>query len=215
MANYRFEDINVIFGTDIIYSNFSIEFEKNSITTVLGRSGCGKTTLLNYIMKNILKYENLSYVFQEESLIEWLTVYENIDLILRNSNLSKMKKTEIIMKNLKLVNMNGYEKYYPASLSGGMKQRVNIARAVSYHADLLFMDEPFKSIDVINKEEIIGKLKQEIKKRNQTTIMVSHDLDEAISFSDNIICISGNKEKKIKNFSVNKYISKEMLIKYI
>ena len=215
MASYRFDNINVNFGTDIIYNNFSIKFEKNRITTILGRSGCGKTTLLDYIMKNILKYENLSCVFQEESLVEWLTVYENIDLVLRNSNLTKMKKNEIIMKNLKLVNLNGYEKYYPSSLSGGMKQRVNIARAVSYHADLLFMDEPFKSIDIINKEEIIGKLKQEIKNRNQTTIMVFHDLDEAIGFSDNIICISGNKEKKIKKFSVNKYISKEMLIKYI
>ena len=215
MDSYRFDNINVNFGTDIIYNNFSIKFEKNRITTILGRSGCGKTTLLDYIMKNILKYENLSCVFQEESLVEWLTVYENIDLVLRNSNLPKMKKNEVIMKNLKLVNLNGYEKYYPSSLSGGMKQSVNIARAVSYHADLLFMDEPFKSIDIINKEEIIGKLKQEIKSRNQTAVMVSHDLDEAIDFSDNIICISGREGKKIKKFSVNKYISKEMLIKYI
>ena len=215
MADYRFENLNVSFGTDVIYKNFSIEFEKNRITTILGRSGCGKTTLLNYIMKDILRYKNLSCVFQEEILVKWLTVYENIELVLKNKGLSKTEKNEIIIKNLRLVNLNGYEKYYPSSLSGGMKQRVNIARAVSYPADLLFMDEPFKSIDIINKEEIIGKLKQEIKSRNQTAVMVSHDLDEAIDFSDNIICISGTEGKKIKKFSVNKYISKEMLIKYI
>ena len=215
MADYRFENINVSFDTNVIYKNFAIEFEKNKITTILGRSGCGKTTLLNYIMKDILRYENLSYVFQEEILIEWLTVYENIELVLRNKAFTKAEKNKIIMKNLKLVNLNGYEKHYPSSLSGGMKQRVNIARAVSYHTDLLFMDEPFKSLDIINKEEIIRKLKQEIKSCSQTTIMVSHDLDEAIDFSDNIICISGIEEKKIKKFSVNKYISKEMLIKYI
>ncbi|MCP1224038.1 ATP-binding cassette domain-containing protein [Sebaldella sp. S0638] len=196
MTDYKFENINIAFGSDVIYKDFSIEFEKNKITTILGRSGCGKTTLLNYIMKDILKYEDLSCVFQEESLVEWLTVRENIDIILRNKKISKAEKEEIILKNLKLVNLNGYENYYPAKLSGGMKQRVNIARAVSYSSDLLFMDEPFKSIDIINKAEIIKKLKIEIKKRSQTTIMVSHDLDEAIDFSDNIICISGGIEKK-------------------
>ena len=215
MTDYKFENINIAFGSDVVYKDFSIEFEKNKITTILGRSGCGKTTLLNYIMKDILKYEDLSCVFQEESLVEWLTVRENIDIVLRSQKISKIEKEEIILENLKLVNLNGYESYYPAKLSGGMKQRVNIARAVSYSSDLLFMDEPFKSIDIINKAEIIKKLKIEIKKRSQTTIMVSHDLDEAIDFSDNIICISGGIEKKIKKFSINKYISKETLIKYI
>ena len=215
MTDYKFENINIAFGADVVYKDFSIEFEKNKITTILGRSGCGKTTLLNYIMKDILKYEDLSCVFQEESLVEWLTVRENINLVLRNRKVSKSEKEEIILKNLKLVNLDGYENYYPAKLSGGMKQRVNIARAVSYSSDLLFMDEPFKSIDIINKAEIIEKLKIEIKKSGQTTIVVSHDLDEAIDFSDNIICISGGIEKKIKKFSINKYISKETLIKYI
>ena len=215
MADYRFENINIAFGTDVIYKNFSIEFQKDKITTILGRSGCGKTTLINHIMKDILKYKNLSCVFQEDALIEWLTIYENIELVLKNKLFSKSERNEVITDNLRLVNLNEYENYYPASLSGGMKQRVNIARAVSYGADLLFMDEPFKSIDIINKAEIVKKLKLEIKKRSQTTIMVSHDLDEALDFSDNIICISGETEKKIKYFSVNKYISKEMLIKYM
>ena len=93
------------------------------------------------------------------------------------------------MKNMELVNLKGYEKYYPGNLSGGMKQRVNIARAISYNSELLFMDEPFKSIDIINKEEITQKLKNNIKESSRTTIMVSHDLDEAIEFSDDIICI--------------------------
>lgn len=215
MNSYEFANINIAFGADIIYKNFSIEFEKNKITTILGRSGCGKTTLLNYIIKDILKYKNLSCVFQEDSLIEWLTVYENIELVLKNKKISNNEKNEIIRKNLELVNLDGCEKYYPCKLSGGMKQRVNIARAVSYHADILFMDEPFKSIDAVNKEEITRKLKEEIRKYKKTAVMVSHDLDEAVSFSDNIICISGGAEKKIKKFSVNKYISKEILIKYI
>ena len=107
MADYRFENINVSFGTDVIYKNFSIEFEKNRITTILGRSGCGKTTLLNYIMKDILRYKNLSCIFQEEILVKWLTVYENIELVLKNKGLSKTEKNEIIIKNLRLVNLNG------------------------------------------------------------------------------------------------------------
>jgi NitT/TauT family transport system ATP-binding protein len=215
MNNYKFENINIVFGEDMIYKDFSIEFEKNKITTILGRSGCGKTTLLNYIMKDVLKYKDLSCVFQENSLVKWLTVYENIELILKNKITASGKRHEIIMKNLELVNLKGYEKYYPESLSGGMKQRVNIARAVSYNTELLFMDEPFKSIDVINKEEITQKLKNHIKESSRTTIMVSHDLDEAIEFSDNIICIYGGAEKKTEKFSVNKYISKEILVKYI
>ena len=92
MTDYKFENINIAFGADVVYKDFSIEFEKNKITTILGRSGCGKTTLLNYIMRDILKYEDLSCVFQEESLVEWLTVRENIDLVLRNRKVSKAEK---------------------------------------------------------------------------------------------------------------------------
>lgn len=215
MLKYNIENINIEFDKNIIYENFSIEFEPGKITSILGRSGCGKTTLLKYIMSDFMKYENLSSVFQENNLIEWLNVHENLDLILKSRISSKEERNKIIDKSLDLVNLREYKKYFPNKLSGGMKQRVNIARAVSYPASFLLMDEPFSSIDIINKTEIIKKLKTEIASQNKTVIMVSHDLDEVLEFSDNIICLGGRPVEKTKIFSGNKCISKEILIKYI
>lgn len=212
---YNIENINIEFDNNIIYKDFSIEFEPGKITSLLGRSGCGKTTLLKYIMSDFMKYKNLSSVFQDNNLIEWLNVYENLNLILKSKVKSKKDRERIIDKSLDLVNLGEYKKYFPNKLSGGMKQRVNIARAVSYPAEFLLMDEPFSSIDIINKTEIIKKLKNEIAAQNKTVIMVSHDLDEVLEFSHNIICLGGRPVKKTKIFSENKCISKETLVKYI
>ena len=211
----KLENINISYGDKEIYKDFSLEITSNKITGILGRSGCGKTTLLNYIISKIMNFEDISYVFQNDILIEWMSVYDNIDLVLKSKIKSKIERNKIIETVLDLVNLREYKDYYPNKLSGGMRQRVNIARAVSYPTKYLFMDEPFKSLDIVNKFEIIKRLKKEISKQDKTVIIVTHDLDEIIEFSDEIVCLSGTPIKEINYFTVNKCISKNELIKYI
>ena len=151
----KLENINISYGDKEIYKDFSLEITSNKITGILGRSGCGKTTLLNYIISKIMNFEDISYVFQNDILIEWMSVYDNIDLVLKSKIKSKIERNKIIETVLDLVNLREYKDYYPNKLSGGMRQRVNIARAVSYPSKYLFMDEPFKSLDIVNKFEIM------------------------------------------------------------
>lgn len=211
----RLDNVNISYGDREIYKDFSLEITPNKITGILGRSGCGKTTLLNYMISKVMENEDISYVFQNDILIEWMTVYDNINLILKSKIKSKSERNKIIETALDKVNLRGCKDFYPNKLSGGMRQRVNIARAVSYPSKYLFMDEPFKSLDIVNKFEIIKSLKKEISKQDKTVIIVTHDLDEILEFSDEIICLSGSPIKKINYFTVNKCISKNELIKYI
>ena len=212
---YKIENININYDKILLYKDFSIEFESEKITSILGRSGCGKTSLLKYIVSHFLNNKDIAYIFQEDNLIEWLNIYDNIDLVLKKKINLKKEREKIIDESLNLVGLKEYKRYYPKELSGGMRQRVNIARGIAYPAELLFMDEPFKSIDIINKTSIIQNLKTTINEKRKTIVMVSHDLDEVLEFSDHIICLGGAPTKITKKISMNKYISKELLVKYL
>lgn len=192
----RIENININYGNDIVYENFSIELKDNKINCIIGSSGCGKTTLLNYIANELLqKGIKISYIFQNDNLIPWKNVYSNLKLIAKNN--IKEDQVEIeIDKILEEVGLKEFKYYYPNELSGGMKQRVNIARALLGTFDVILMDEPFKSLDIKCKSNIISIIKDLNIKKGITIIMVTHDKEEILNLTDNLFLL-GNRPVQI------------------
>jgi NitT/TauT family transport system ATP-binding protein len=216
-------NINKSYNKNVIFKDFSIKFYKNKVNCILGKSGCGKSTLLN-IISGIIKndsseFENLesigiSYIFQEDRLIDWLTVEENIRLIAKN-HYEKRELDKEIDKYLSLVEITDYKNYYPQMLSGGIRQRVNIARGLIYPSKIIIMDEPFKSIDISNKKIIIDNFNDILNTEKRTVIFVTHDIDEALYLGDKIF-ILGNRPIEIKAILDNsKELKKEDISIYI
>lgn len=166
-------DISMSFGDKKIFNNFSFDANDGERICILGPSGGGKTTLLNIIAGLIqpdsgkinCSYNRISYVFQEYRLLPWATALENITAI----GCSAERAEEL----LNAVELDNDMHSYPDSLSGGMKQRVNIARALAYDSDLILFDEPFKELDLNLKERIIDVVSRYCQGR--TVILVTHD----------------------------------------
>lgn len=195
------------FGNKKIYDKFSLNFEEGKINCILGKSGCGKSTLLN-IISNLEDInsgeiigvpEKIAYVFQEDRLIEWNSIYTNMELPLLKFY-TKDEREEKIKNILREVELGDCMNSYPKELSGGMRQRANIARALLYNGELLLMDEPFKSLDKSSKENIIKIFKKNHLKKNNTVIMVTHDINEALSLGDNIFILGGSPVSLMDKF---------------
>ncbi|WP_294704640.1 ABC transporter ATP-binding protein [uncultured Fusobacterium sp.] len=200
------------YGTREVLSNISFEVEEGKVTVILGESGCGKSTLLGILSKNILNYsgeieferditKGISYIFQEDTLIPWKNIYENIRYVLMDK-ISKEEMEKYIDKYLKMVNLQDYKKEYPQALSGGMKRRVGIARAFAFPSDYLFMDEPFEFLDIKTKKEIIDYFKILQLKEKKTVLFITHDIEAALELGDNIVVFS-QKPTKIKKIFKN------------
>lgn len=210
---YKLKNITKYYGDKKVLEDISIDFEEHKTTCILGPSGCGKTTLLNIItgitdkeMGEVIgfKGEDTSFVFQEDRLIPWKNVKENISFVLKG----KMEKNQIqiiIDKYLKLVNLEEYKYYYPRELSGGMRQRISILRAFAYESKLLIMDEPFKSLDIKTKKTIVEFFRDLRVLENRTCILVTHDVEEALTLGHKII-ILGQKPTKVKKVVENTFI---------
>jgi len=192
-------NIHKSFGQLKVMEDFSIDFEEGQVTCLLGPSGCGKSTILKMLSRLDTKYtgtvvgldnKKLSYVFQESRLVPWLTVEENLSYVLEG------KLPEDILKErieffLNKVELTAFRKAYPNTLSGGMKQRVSLARAFSMPHDILLMDEPFQGLDDELKDQLMTLLEELICLDKKTVIMVTHDLQEASRLGDKIIRLIG------------------------
>lgn len=195
------------FGNKKIYDKFSLTFEEGKINCILGKSGCGKSTLLNIIanledinLGEIIGVpEKIAYIFQEDRLIEWNSIYTNMELPLLKFY-TKDEREEKIKSILREVELGDCMNSYPKELSGGMRQRANIARALLYNGELLLMDEPFKSLDKSSKENIIKIFKKNHLEKNNTVIMVTHDINEALSLGDNIFILGGSPVSLMDKF---------------
>jgi NitT/TauT family transport system ATP-binding protein len=180
-----------------------MNIEPYEITCILGPSGVGKTTLFN-VISGLTDYDggeitgienrNISYLFQEPRLLPWLTVYENIDIVLKNIYPEK-KRNEVITHYLEMVGLIEYIDNKPEELSGGMKQRLAIARTFAYPSTLLLMDEPFQGLDVKLKNDIIESFLKLWEKDKRTVLFITHDIEEALKVSDQIYIIQDNPVK--------------------
>ena len=192
--------------------DISFSMQKGEFLCIVGQSGCGKSTLLR-IMAGIDPVhegtvringklvdkpdKSRGIVFQESRLLDWMDVSQNVGFPL--SGLSKMEKEMLVSEYVSLVGLSDFKKSYPRELSGGMAQRVSIARALVNQPEVLFMDEPFGALDYMTKINMQNELLRIRNNNKMTVIFVTHDIDEAVYLSDRILVMSKNpgKVKKI------------------
>ncbi len=211
-AKLRADHISMTFGRIgeqiNVLEDVSIEVGDGEFVCLLGPSGCGKSTLLN-VVAGFLKPSHGEvridgeavngpdrrriFVFQERGVFPWLTVEGNIGFGL--SELSESARAERIAHYVDLVGLRGFEKAYPRELSGGMKQRVEVARALAVNPDMLFLDEPFGALDSITRLIMRGELIRICAVERKTIIFVTHDIDEAVQLADRVIVMSARPAK--------------------
>ena len=193
-------------GSETVHVIDGINFDvnKGEFISIVGESGCGKSTLLKMITaledvtageikidgKAVTRPdEKCTMIFQEPRLLPWLSVEKNIAFTLP-AEITKEKKKELVKSHTELVGLSGFEKALPSQLSGGMQQRVSIARALATDPDLLLLDEPFGALDAFTRINLQDEILKIWQKQRTTMLLVTHDIDEAIYLSDRIIVLS-------------------------
>ena len=177
----------------VALEDVNLELERGKITAILGESGSGKTTLLNAIA-GLVDYEgtiedagNISYLFQGSRLLPHLTAEGNLQFVLKKEERGRAKEM------LERVGLKGKEKRYPHELSGGEQRRVEIARALLFPHDTLLLDEPFSSLDLSIKRELLMLVTELCLERKETVVFVTHDTREAALFASRAVVIKGGK----------------------
>ncbi|UCE37645.1 MAG: ABC transporter ATP-binding protein [Thermoplasmata archaeon] len=221
-ALIKIEHLTKIFDSDdksvSAISNLNLTIEEGEFITLLGPSGCGKTTILRLIAGLEIPSEGIIYergekvegpgpnrgmVFQEFALFPWRTVIKNIEFGLEIQGMPKEKRREIAMHYIDLVNLEGFENAHPNELSGGMKQRVGIARALANEPDVLLMDEPFGSLDAQTRNIMQRELLGIWQKTNKTIVFVTHSVDEALYLSDRVVVLTSRPATIKKEISID------------
>ena len=186
--------------------NISLAIRKNEFVSLLGPSGCGKTTLIR-IIAGLLPADrgevmvngktvtapgrDRCMVFQQFGLLPWRTVLSNVELGMEIEGICKDERSAIAKQYLELVGLKGFENYYPHQISGGMQQRVGIARALSKNPDILLMDEPFGAVDAQTREQLQEELLKIWARTEATVVFVTHSIDEALYLSDRVVVMQG------------------------
>lgn len=183
----------------------SLTVTTGEFVSLIGASGCGKTTLLR-MMSGLVHCDageiqvngrqvngvppSIGFVFQHPALLPWLTLRDNLMFALHPLRISKAAAEQAITEKLELTNLREFARYYPQMLSGGMQQRVGLARALVGNPDVLFMDEPLSALDAFTRRQLQQDIAGIIEASQATTVLVTHEVDEAIFFSDRIIVMA-------------------------
>ena len=204
------EGVGMSFGASQILTGIDLTIRKGEFVTLIGHSGCGKSTLLN-LVAGLLKPTlgaillagkhvdgpgpDRGVVFQNHSLLPWLTCYQNVHLAVERVFKDRLKeRTQAV---LELVGLSHAEHKYPHQISGGMKQRVGIARTLAIEPKVLLLDEPFGALDALTRATLQDELMRIVAKTGATVLMVTHDVDEAVLLSDRVVMMSNGPAARI------------------
>jgi NitT/TauT family transport system ATP-binding protein len=206
-----------------VYSNGTVALQDLNLTvqhgefvSLLGPSGCGKSTVLRLVAGlgqkssgdiawhgspslegNSRQHRKLAYVFQEAALMPWATVWENIYLPLKLAGITKRAAKSAVAEAIELVDLQGFEQCYPRELSGGMKMRVSIARALVTHPEVLLMDEPFGALDEMTRSKLNSDLLELWERMQWTVVFVTHNIYEAVYLSNRVVVMAARPGRVI------------------
>ena len=194
--------------TSAVLKGITLAIEKGQFVSIIGHSGCGKSTLLNIVAGLVLPTNggvilegrevntpgpDRAVVFQNHSLLPWLTVYGNVRLAVDKvfgARKSRAERHDWTMRNLELVHMAHESHKRPAEISGGMKQRVGLARALAMEPKVLLLDEPFGALDALTRAQLQDAVQDITTRLGNTVVMITHDVDEAVLLSDRIVMMT-------------------------
>lgn len=216
------KNISKSFDVLNVLHDISFSAAAGKITSIIGPSGSGKTTLLRCItglenhftgeilisglaQKAYLKDKRIAFVTQQYSNFMWMTVKQNIEVGLSKQNKSRAELQQIVAKLISDLQLTGFENYYVNKLSGGMKQRVAIGRALAQNTEFLAMDEPFGALDYQTRENLQLLIKRINKEYHKTMLFVTHDIEEAIFLSDKIFLLSKIPSQIIRQYEMPQY----------
>lgn len=213
----KIEDLSITFDDNKILDRLNLEINEGEFVAILGPSGCGKSTLLN-IIAGILEPEagavyvdnqtikgissHFAYMPQEDLLLAWQTILDNVTLYGKLHHNAKEAKQKALAQ-MERFGLKGYEKAYPHELSGGMRQRAAFLRTALCEAEVMLLDEPFGALDVITRNEMQDWLLDLRSQWHQSTLLVTHDIDEALYLADRIVILSGKPARIVKEIDLS------------
>jgi len=201
-------DVSMHFGATRVFEHINLDVREGEFVCILGPSGCGKSTVLNIAAGFITPSEGevridgqrvsgpdprRIFVFQERGVFPWLTVEGNIGFGLYR--MPEEEKRARIAHYVQLVGLQGFEKAYPRELSGGMKQRLEVARALAVNPDVLLLDEPFGALDSITRLQMRRELLRIWQAEKKTILFVTHDIDESVQLADRVVVMAARPSK--------------------
>jgi NitT/TauT family transport system ATP-binding protein len=191
-----FEKVFHRYGPVSVLEDLNLQVKAGEVVVLVGPSGCGKTTILNLLSGHIepasgtvTRQGTARTVFQQDGLFPWLTVSENVEIGLRSMKDDSRREHEM-KELLELVHLDGFAHHYPHQLSGGMRQRAELARVLAGDSDILLMDEPFSALDYQARLKMRAELVSVLEKRPRTVVFVTHDIEEAAQLADRVLVLS-------------------------
>ncbi|MFC4296875.1 MAG: ABC transporter ATP-binding protein [Castellaniella sp.] len=196
-------------GTEAL-RDVSFDVSKGEFVSVVGPSGCGKSTLLRIASglapessgEVLVNRDNIGYVFQDATLLEWRTALKNVTLLGELHGYSKAKQEALAREAIELVGLKGFENHYPKALSGGMKMRVSLARALTMKPEIFLFDEPFGAVDEITREHLNDETQRLFQKERFAGLFITHSISEAVYMSTKIYVMSSRPGRIIAEFDV-------------
>jgi ABC-type nitrate/sulfonate/bicarbonate transport system ATPase subunit len=197
-----------------VLDGISLDVRENEFLVLFGPGQCGKTVLLNILAKleepdegevlytdNRTVNGNVGVVFQQYAIFPWKTVLENVEMNGKFKGVPKKQRREEAMEYIRLVGLEGFEKNYPAQLSGGMKQRVGIARAYATKSDIILMDEPFGALDAQTRYQMQEEILRIWEKNKVTIVFITNNVEEALTLGDRIVLLSNKPCRVVQEFT--------------